>query len=390
MADGSRHSLYVVPESSWGETPDTPAFDLVRITGTTLGLSRDSMQSEEIRSDRQISDFRGGANQVGGDINFELSYGSFDELMKAVLMSDDWTPVADSGETTIDATASGFTRVSGDFLEDGFEVGQEVIASGFTETENNGRFEITSVDETTMDVTPLEGQTLTSESGAGDEQIATANEVIKAGTTRHSYTFMRHFADLPGGSNPYYIYTGVEVNNLQLQVSANAMITGTLTVVGKGQETASSEPSGTTYNPASTTSPLDSFSGELKENGSTIAVITEIQLNLENGLEPRFVVGSKDSINPSSGRSNCSGTITAYFEDSTLVDKFLNETESSIEFSLPDNAGNQLKVTLPRIKYTGGQPDVSGEGPITLSMPFQALLDMDEETNIILERTPAV
>lgn len=389
MADGSRHSLYVVPESSWGVTPGTPAFDLVRITGTTLGLSRDSLQSEEIRSDRQISDFRGGANQVGGDINFELSYGSFDDLLKAVLMSTDWAAAADTGVSTFDATATGFTRATGDFTADGFEVGQIIVTSGFSTADNNGRFEITAVDATSIDATPLEGQTLASESGDGDEQIVTAHEIVKAGTTRHSFTFMRHFADLPGGSNPYYLYTGVEVNNVQLQISANAMITGTFSVLGKGQETASSAPAGTTYNPESTTSPLDSFSGELKENGNTIAVITEIQLNLENGLETRFVVGSKDSINPSSGRSNCSGTITAYFEDSTLVDKFLNETESSIEFTLPDGAGNKLRVELPRIKYTGGQPDVSGEGPITLSMPFQALLDSTEGTNIILERTPA-
>lgn len=56
---------------------------------------------------------------------------------------------------------------------------------------------------------------------------------------------------------------------------------------------------------------------------------------------------------------------------------------------MPDGAGNNLKVILPRIKYNGGQPDVQGEGPITLSMPFQALLDSTTNTNIIIERTPA-
>ena len=35
-------------------------------------------------------------------------------------------------------------------------------------------------------------------------------------------------------------------------------------------------------------------------------------------------------------------------------------------------------MTLPNIKYTGGQPDVSGEGTITLSMPFKALCDCAE------------
>ena len=100
-------------------------------------------------------------------------------------------------------------------------------------------------------------------------------------------------------------------------------------------------------------------------------------------------MGSKQSILPSIGRSNCSGTITAYFENSTLLDKFINETESNIVFELPDGAGNKYIFTLPRIKYNGGQPDVEGEGPITLSMPFQALLDSVTQTNIQIERVPA-
>jgi len=310
MADGSRHSLYVVEESAWGVTPATPALELVRITGTTLGLSRDSLQSEEIRSDRQISDFRGGANQIEGDISFELSYGTFDKLLAGALFGN-WdvdTPVADTDQ-------------------------------------------------------------------------------LRAGTVRKSFSFLRHFADLV--SNGYYLYTGCIINSMSFQISANAMITGTLAVVGKGQTIANTAPTGATFPAASTTSPLDSFTGELKEDGVVIAVITEIQLTLENNVAARFVVGQKDSILPSVGRSNCTGTITAFFEDSSLVSKFLGDAETSIEFSLPDGAGNVLKVILPRVKYTGGKPDVAGEGPITLSMPFQALLDATTGTNLILERTPA-
>ena len=52
------------------------------------------------------------------------------------------------------------------------------------------------------------------------------------------------------------------------------------------------------------------------------------------------------------------------------------------------------RITSYNVCYTkllrnGGQPDVQGEGPITLSMPFQALLDSTTNTNIIIERTPA-
>lgn len=314
MANGSRHSLYAVKEATYGQTPNSPALELLRITGTTLGLSKDSLQSEEIRSDRQIADFRLGSNQVAGDVNFELSYGTFDELLQAVLLSTDWA----------------------------------------TDTPQLG------------------------------------TDQIKAGSQRASFTFVRHFADVQAADKPYYIYRGVELNSMQLTIAANSMITGTFSVIGQSQTTAQDLTAlGTpTFPPASTTSPLDSFTGTLNEGGTSIAVVTEISLTLQNGIEPRFVVGDKNSIYPSVGRSNLTGQVTAYFEDSTLVDKFLNETESSIEFTLPDAAGNQLKYILPRIKYTGGQPDVSGEGPITLSMPFQALLDSAEGTNIIIERTP--
>lgn len=389
MANGSRHSLYAVKESVYGTTPNNPALDLVRITGTTLGLSKDSLQSEEIRSDRQIADFRLGANQVGGDINFELSYGSFDQFLQAVLLSADWASPATTGTTTISATATGYSRASGSFLTDGFAVGQTVTASGFVGSGFNGKSIVTAVTALTMATTPLSG-THGVEAGNGNELII-ASQAVKAAATRSSFSFIRHFADIATLDNPYYIYRGVELNSIQLSISANSMITGTFSVIGQSQETAQDLTGlGTpTYNPASTTSPLDSFTGTLDEGGTAVAVITEISMTLQNGIEPRFVVGSKNSIYPSVGRSNLTGQATAYFEDSTLVNKFLNETESSLVFSLPDGAGNVQRYRIPRIKYTGGQPDVSGEGPITLSMPFQALLDSSEATNILIERTPA-
>ncbi|URA07004.1 major tail structural protein [Xanthomonas phage Elanor] len=312
MANGSRHSMRFIAESTFGQTPANPVFKPIRHTGTTLGLSKEALQSEELRDDRQISDFRHGAYQVGGDISIELSYGSFDELLEAVTL--------------------------GTWEEDGGGVG---------------------IDR------------------------------LKAGVVRRSFTVERFFGDILSADKPYHRFTGVELNTLALAINANAMITGTLGVLGQDMTTGTAILAGATYLPPTATSPLDSFTGTLQEAGVPIAVITEISLNLENGLEARFVVGSKKSIRPSIGRSNVTGQVTAYFENSALLEKFINETESSISFELPDGAGNKYTVTLPRIKYTGGQPDVDGEGPVTLAMPFQALLDTVTGTNIIIDREPA-
>lgn len=302
MADGSRHSMRMVEELLYGVTPDTPVFTPIRHTGTTLGLSKESLQSNELRDDRQIADFRGGAYNVAGDISIELSYGSFDEILEG-LLGGTWT---------------------------------------------------------------------------GDE--------LTAGVVRRSYTIERYFADLAGADKPYHRFTGVEFNTLALQVNANAMITGTIGVLGSDMETDTAIITGATYDAATTTRPMDSFTGSLTEGGVPIAVVTEVTLNVNNGLATRYVVGQRNSIRPSIGRSNVTGTMTAYFENSLLLDKFINDTPSSLAFTLPDGSGNELEFELPRIVYTGGQPDVTGEGPITLSMPFQATLDPVSGTNIIIRR----
>lgn len=311
MANGSRHALRVVREIVRGSTPANPAMRRVRHTGCTLGLSKEVLQSEELRDDRQIDDVRHGARQIAGDINFELSYGSFDEDLEAVFMG--------AWELDFD--------------------------------------------------------------GAGSDRL-------KAGTTRYYHTMEREFADLEAG-NKFYRYTGCEYNSLELAINANAMITGTFGIIGKDMTTFATGPAGATYPAVSTSSPLDSFTGSLLEGGNPIAVITEISLSLNNGLEARYVVGDKTSIKPSVARSNVTGTVTAFFEDGSLIDKFINETETSLEFSLPNAEGNAYRFTLPRIKYTGGQPDTDGEGPITLSMPFQALRHPASGTQIILVKDPA-
>ena len=309
MASGSRHSMRYVRELVRGTTPANPVFKALRHTGTTLGMSRETLQSEELRDDRQIADLRGGAFQTAGDVNFELSYSSFDDLLEAALMGT-WAP---------GVPAAGTDRLT-------------------------------------------------------------------AGIVRRFHTVERYFGDI--ADKPYHRFRGVEVNTMELSVNANAMVTGTFGLIGADLQTGATALAGATYPAAPTTSPLDSFTGTLLEDGVPIAVITEISLSLANNLEARYVVGSKSSILPSVGRSNVSGTITAFFEDSVMLDKFINETESQIEFNLPDAAGNNLRFWLPRVKYTGGQPDVDGEGDITLSMPFQALLDAAEGTNIIIDRNP--
>ena len=293
MADGSRHSMAQALETTYGELPATPAFEAIRHNSTTLATAINTIQSEELRDDRNQTDLRHGTRAVGGEIVSELSFGSLDDQLEALLCGT-WN-----------------------------------------------------------------------------------NDVLVNGVVRRSFSLFRNFKDVDSSKLPYFTYVGCEYNTMTLSISTEAIVTVNFGIVGANQlEPSSTVPTGATFGEPSTTEPMDSFSGSIKEGGVESAVVTEIELSVENGIAPRYVVGSKKSIKQSIGKFKVSGTLTAYFEDATLIGKYLREEASSLEITVTDGIpGNQYTFLLPKIKFTGGQPDVGGEGPITLSMPFTASYD---------------
>ena len=303
---GAQHEADYVAEVTFGTTPATPTMTPIRHNSLSLALTKDSLQSDELRADRQIADFRHGNKQVSGDIASELTYGAFDDLLAAA----------------------------------------------------------------------LGGTWATGVPSAGTDQL-------KVGETLTSFTVRRHFSDI----SLYEVFTGVRFSGLSISIQPNQIATISLSCNGKDMTT--SNIAGATQNAANTNTPFSGHeAGTIKEGGTTYAGITGIELSLENGLESAFELGSDTTGEHIIGRSNVTGTVTAYFSDQTLMNKFINETESSIEFTMTDPAGNTLRFVIPRVKYTGGQPDVSGEGGVLLSMPFQALYDTTTSTNFFIERNP--
>jgi len=299
FASGSFHGLQYIEEVTFGTTPLTPEMTSLRHTGAGLVLSKNSFQSAELRSDRQISDLRHGTKQVGGPIDVEMSYGEFDAFLEAALFGT-W-----------------------------------------------------------------------------------ATDVLKAGTTEKFFTIERLFSDIA----QYGVFTGCMVNSFSMNVVPDGIVTATFDVVGKGASY-SGTPLDATPTASQANSPFDSFSGVLKEGGVTIGVVTGFDMTLDNGLAAQFVVGSDETPAITNGRSNLTGNVTAFFENATLLNKFINETESSLEFTLGDGVSNSYTILIPRLKYSGGDNTVTDEGPVTISMPFQALLDGVTGTNIQITRIP--
>jgi len=87
FATGARHGLSYIAEETFGTTPSSPDMTAIRHTACSLGLSKTTLESAEIRSDRQIAHLLHGQKTVSGTIETELSYGAFDDLLAAVMQS---------------------------------------------------------------------------------------------------------------------------------------------------------------------------------------------------------------------------------------------------------------------------------------------------------------
>ena len=246
-ATGARHSMGHKVEATYGATPATPAFADIRHVSCNLALSKSALESAEVRSDRQIAHHRHGNKSVAGDIGFELSYGSFDDFLEAVL----------GGAWDADTPSAGIDQ-------------------------------------------------------------------LQVGTTRRSFTVERKFANL--AVPEYHRYTGLELNSLNLSVTPDAIVTGSFGCIAQDYAIDTAIISGATYPAATVSEPFDSFSGTITEGGSAIATVTSIELTLENGLNPLFVVGSALTDQPSIGKSRVTGTLGVFFQSKALLDKIKNET----------------------------------------------------------------
>lgn len=206
--------------------------------------------------------------------------------------------------------------------------------------------------------------------------------VLKAGAVRNSFTLERDFSDV----GEFMRYRGAQVDTLQIGMTTGAVVGMTFGFWAQGMDVAQAEILGATYPAAPTTPTMDAISGSISEGGAPIAVATEVTLNLSNNLNPRFVIGSAESLEPSIGRSNLTGTVGAYFENSALYQKYLSNANSSLEITCSDGVDTFIYL-IPRLKYTGGDVPVSGEGPVSITMPFQAILDPVTGTNFQITRS---
>lgn len=376
VSDSSRVQLAYIAEDEYGVKKTGSNLQILRKTGETLKQDTNVQTSSEIRSDRQITGAVRTNVNVSGQVNAELSFGTYDDLLVASLMSAGWSTTETVTASTISASAAdnSFNDSGNGFGS--LIAGQWIKVAGCSNSGNNGYFKIVTAAAGKITVS---GGTLTDET-AGSSITMTMGAQIVNGTTKTSFNIERKYTDL---SNEFSLFLGCMINELGLNVALESMITGNFGMLGKTEESLSAS-SGSGYTAETITDVMNCVDQVLAVlEGQTSVDAKAFSLQLNNNLRARNRIGGLGAFDIGTGKCNVTGSLQAYFESKTLFDKYLNFSSTSLAIVLEDGAGNAYVVDLPSVKITDGSREAgSGDQDIIANLSWQAFKHPTEDVTI--------
>ena len=364
-------------------TKSSAAGQYLRRVQSTLAMTRDNYQSNEIRTTQQIADFRLGMHRASGQINGELCSGSYSDFWAALLRRD-FTSGVSTAHSDIVAAAGPpgtLTTTASDFLADGYKVGDIVRCTGFSAgaVANNSRnYRITALTAKVMTL----GTAATGASGQLEQLIAAGSGAITiavqgsktyipvSGHTKKSFTIEHWHSDV--SLSEYFV--GCVPSTVQVSMPPTGISTVGFGFMGQDMFGAGSQQFASPT-AAGTGSVYAAVTGALRVGSTDVGYITGAQFSVNGNHSVEPVVGSNYSPDVFPGKIQVSGQISAFFADATLRDIFLNETETSLVFTLYQNstATSQFMVfNFPRVKL-GGAAKNDTDKALVQTIPFTAL-----------------
>jgi hypothetical protein len=404
LATTAATAIRYIVESAFGQVPGTGNAQNLRFTGESLAFNITKSESNEIRSDRQITDLVPTNADANGDINYELSYREYDDLIEAALMGA-WNPYGTttkgvgqgvgtnqaiagiSAGTTLTPTAA----TTGTNLFTILKKGQwfKLTTVGGTGANNNKFFKVSGTVAPTAATLTLDASTpLLADASVTGFTISATH--LENASTERSFTVERAHTDIL----QFFTFRGMEVSKMSLKLATGAMTTGSFSFMGKDVL----PPTGTSNvpNPGTITASTAydvhngvASVGGIYEGGALLSgtFIKSCDFTVDNSMRARDGLGNLGNVGIGNGTCKVTGNIEVYLSDGTLYNKFLNNTPSSISVISRDAASNGYVFTFPNIKYGDAKVNAGGrDQDVMLQIPFTALLDTVTGKTILIDR----
>ncbi len=396
----------------YGVLPGAAGGRLLRRVTSSFNLTKETYQSDEIRTDYQMADFRHGVRSCDGSVSGELSPGSYSDLFaaslaKAFAAGFTTTNHAGTGAVTIGAVGTGasagvypITRVTGSWLTDGFKVGDVfriTAGTGLDASVLNKNLQMVSITSATAaSVVVLNGSAMVGSTSSALTAIAFQNKkcfVPATGHTSDSFSIEEFYTGIAQSE----VYTGCKVNTVGISIPSTGMATVDFNFMGKDLGSTGTSQYFTTPTALGTSGVFAGVNGVVMFNGLKVAIVTDASININRNISNTTALGTNSIVESIDGRALVDGSLSLYFIDAVARDAFANETEVSLIFTLTTNntaTADFMSITIPRAKINSFSKD-DGEGAITASCDFQALLSPTtatdrDSTTIVIQDSIAV
>lgn len=380
ISKGTAKIVAYKKETSFGTLAGASGAKQLRRVTADFNLTKEAYESGEIRTDRQVADYRHGVRSATGTLNGELSVGSYSDFMQSIVAKD-FAAVSSLAGVSSTVTVSGTTykliRSAGSWITSGLRVGMIVRCTGLTTTaDNNKNLLVAALTATDATVVPLNGSTMTAQGTATSITVAVPGKVTYVPTTGHtddSYTFEEWYSDVTQSE----VYSGVKVNSMAVQLPATGLATVDFGFVGKDLAQTGTSQYFSSPTAQGTTGVLAAVNGVMLVDGAVVALVTSADFTIERATENATSVGSNSIAEIFTGRIRATGNMSVYFQDATFRGYFNDETPVSIVFTMTqDNtaSANAISLVLPKVKL-GSFSKADAELGIVAQASFQGLLN---------------
>ena len=217
---------------------------------------------------------------------------------------------------------------------------------------------------------------------------AWASDVLVNSSDLVSFGLEKDMTDL----SIFYRFVGARVNTMAVNMALQSMITGSIGVMAKGGVFADAtigdgSPVAATSNPPMVT--LSTLT--LNEGGVGISCPTAFNFQTTNELRQKRCLGQDDISGINLGIFRASGTLEAYFENRTYVDKLIADTPSDFEIIAQDSDGNSYTYTFPRFKFQTleGPANTGRSSDVMQTLGWTAYRDPSTQITMRIERAAA-
>lgn len=396
LSDSSREKLVIKPEASFGVINAVNACYQQRFMGESLKYAITTETSKEIRDDRQTTDeVITGAQNTGG-YTFELSYAEYDKIIEAALQGtivafgvNGVGAVIPTSAVFAASTLTAGAATSGASIFTALVAGQFIKVAGSSIAGQNIIAQVSKSVAPTATVLTFEGAPFTALTGNGGAAVTISGSQIRNGVAQRSFTIEKSFTDI----GQTFTYTGETVDNFNLDLKGG-ILTGSVDFMGKTMTQQVASLLNATVTSSTSNPVMNSVNniGNILEGGVafTNTAVKEMTLPIKNQLRGKEGLGFLGNFEVGSGTLEIKGTLSVYFADAVLYQKFLTNSSSSLSFRVIDNAGNGYVITLPFIKYSdatiaGG----SMNSDMMVDMNYTAMRDPVTGRTIIIDRVGA-